>query len=256
VVRVSLYREDAVAFLRSLESESIDLILTDPPFMISKDTQLKREKSPKYKFKGTTVNLDYGGWDKQWKSKEEYLSWCKLWWKECIRVLKPYRHLVFFFDKAKVSYAWDFMEENGMIGRQPLFWIKENPTPGFRKVTFNNAVNEILWFTKGEVKQEFFNWKEGYSCDYILAPVVNQYSKSDGRRFHPTQKPVRVCSWIIRYLSKEGDLVADPFFGSGSVAVACIRLGRNFIGTEIDDEFYRKAKERIDNELKRTNLFD
>jgi len=252
---VELIYQDALEFLKSLKTESVDLIFTDPPFMISRETKLIRKKDTGYKFKGKTVDLDFGDWDKRWESKEEYLEWCKLWWNECIRVLKPYRHLVFFFDKAKISYAWDYMEENGMIGRQPLFWIKANPVPGFRKVCFNNSVELMLWFTKTAVKQKYFNYQEGYSNDYIMASVVPKKSKADGIRIHPTQKPVRVCEWIIRYLSKKGDLVVDPFAGSGSVAIACIRLGRQFKGVENNKEFFDKASKRIEKELNKLRLF-
>jgi len=79
--------------MKELPDESIDMILTDPPFMISKEVKIHRASNLKYK--GKDINLHFGSWDTQWKTREEYLDWCKLWLSECVRVLKPYRHLVF-----------------------------------------------------------------------------------------------------------------------------------------------------------------
>lgn len=244
-----LYCADSLKILTKFQNDSVDLILTDPPFMISQEVKIAR--SSNYKYKGKDIILDFGEWDKQWKTKEEYLDWCKNWWIECIRVLKDHRHFLFFFDKAKVSYAWDFMEENGMKGRSPLFWIKSNPVPRARKVDFMKAVEMCLWFTKKEIKIEYFNYQLGQHPDYIITPIP---SKNENR-CHPTQKPVKFCTWVISYLSNEGNIVLDPFLGSGTIAVACEKLNRKWIGIEVNEEYCKLAVKRIKEETKQKKLF-
>jgi len=90
--------------------------------MISQEIKIARSSNVKYR--GKDIDLDFGSWDKQWRTEEEYLDWCKRWLKECVRVLKPYRHLVFFFDKKKITPVWEYLENLGMKGRSPLYWIK------------------------------------------------------------------------------------------------------------------------------------
>lgn len=234
-----LYCADCLEVLKEMTDNSIDLILTDPPYMISKEIKIAR--SGNYKYKGKDISQDFGEWDKQWETKEDYIKWCKIWWKDCIRVLKNYKHLLFFFDKAKVSYAWDFMEENGMKGRSPIFWIKSNPVPRARKVDFMKSVEEILWFTKLAVKQKYFNWYLGQAKDYIIDSI------SHLPRFHPTQKPLKPLKQIMLYLSNQEEIVLDPFAGSGSTLVACKKLKRKWIGIEISEEFCEITKRRLKN---------
>lgn len=229
---------DAIEELKKLPDESIDLIITDPPYMISQEIKIGRSANCKYKAK-TDISLDFGEWDKQWGSMEEYLEWTKLWLKECVRVLKPYRHMVFFFDKRKISYVWDYLESLGMKGRSPLYWIKTNPVPRGRKVDFMKAVEMALWFTKGAVKQEYFNWQLGQAKDYVMDSIPNN------PLLHPTQKAeAPIKQWML-YLSKPNDLVHDPFCGSGTVLVVAKKLGRSYIGIDIDPKYCEIAKNRL-----------
>ena len=238
---------DCIEILKTFPDNCIDLILTDPPFMISSEIVIAR--SSDYKYKGKNISQDFGEWDKQWKDKKEYIKWCKKWWKECIRILKPYKHLLFFFGKAKVSYAWDYMEENGMIGRSPLFWIKTNPVPRARKVDFMKSIEEVLWFTKEKVKVGYFNYKLGQHPDYFKHCIVGHTTKADGKRYHPCQKPIALGKWIISYLSNPKDIVLDPFCGSGSFLVAAKALNRNYLGIDIDKNYTEISERRLRNTI-------
>jgi len=232
-----LYCGDALVILRQLPDESVDMILTDPPFMISQDVTIKRASH--YKYKGKDILLDFGEWDKQWSDDDAYLDWCKVWLKECVRVLKDYKHLLFFFDKRKISYVWEYLEGLGMVGRSPLFWIKSNPCPQARKVSFMKATEMCLWFTKKEVRQGYFNWQLGQHPDYVVAPIPTH------GRIHPTQKAEKPLEVWIKYLTGEGDVILDPFAGSGTTLVVAKRLNRRFIGIEIDEEYCKATVKRL-----------
>jgi len=225
--------------MKEIPDESIDMILTDPPFMISQEIKIARSANKKYLYQGKNINLDFGEWDKQWKTEQEYLSWCKRWLRECIRVLKPYRHLIFFFDKKKVTPIWNYLEKLGMKGRSPLYWIKSNPVPRGRKVDFMKAIEMALWFTKDSVKQTYFNWELGQARDYVIDSIPQH------PRYHPTQKAEKPLAQWVNYLSKEGDIVLDPFMGSGTTAVVARKLGRNFIGIELNPKYIKMAEKRL-----------
>lgn len=233
-----LYLGDARHFMSLLSDESVDFILTDPPWMISQEVTIHRASNLKYK--GKDISLHFGLWDDQWNDDWEYIAWCREWLAECVRVLKPCCHLVFFFDKKKVSYVWYYLEELGMKGRSPLFWLKTNPVPRGRKVDFMKSLEMALWFTKGAIKQERFNWKLGQQRDYVEASIPQN------PRYHPAQKPLEVLGVWIRYLSKEGELILDPFCGSGSTLVAARKTGRRWVGCDIDKDFLEVAKRRIE----------
>uniref|UniRef100_A0A7C4S2I0 Methyltransferase n=1 Tax=candidate division WOR-3 bacterium TaxID=2052148 RepID=A0A7C4S2I0_UNCW3 len=229
---------DALEELKKFPDESIDFILTDPPYMISKEIIIVRSQNVKYK--GKNIVLNFGEWDNQWKTPEEYIEWTKKWLKECVRILKPYRHLVFFFDKRKISYVWDYLESLNMKGRSPLYWIKENPVPRGRKVDFMQAVEMALWFTKEKVLQKYFNWQLGQAKDYVFDSIPNH------PRYHPTQKAEKPLSQWIKYLSNEGDIVLDPFVGSGTTAIVAKKLGRNYVGIDISKAYCELARKRLE----------
>lgn len=233
--------------MSEVDSESIDMILTDPPYMASQEMKISRSSNTKYK--GTDINYDFGGWDKQWKTEKEYLKWCKVWLKECIRVLKPYRHLIFFFDIKKITPVWDFLETLGMKGRSPLFWLKSNPVPRGRKVDFMRALEVALWFTKKAVKQDYFNWKLGQQLNYIRAAIPQN------PRLHPTQKAEKPLAVWIKYFSDEGDIILDPFLGSGTSLVVAKKLGRSYIGYEIVKDYVEMSKKRLARIVYQMELF-
>lgn len=228
---------DVIQELKKFPDESVDFILTDPPYMISKEIIIGRSQNVKYK--GKDIVLDFGEWDNQWKTSEEYMEWTKQWLKECVRILKPYRHLVFFFDKRKISYVWDYLESLNMKGRSPLYWIKENPVPRGRKVDFMKAVEMALWFTKEKVLQKFFNWQLGQAKDYVFDSIPHH------PRYHPTQKAEKPLSQWIKYLSNEGEIVLDPFSGSGTILLTAKKLKRNYIGIEINSDYIKIINKRL-----------
>lgn len=239
-----LYCADSTELVKEFPKNSIDMILTDPPYMISQEITISRGRNTQ-RFKGKDISLDFGDFDKQWETKEEYIKWCEGWILDCINILKDYRHFLLFFDKQKVSYVYDFAEKNNMISRQPLFFIKKNPVPQARGVKFMTSVEECIWLTKNNVKKEYFNYQLGQHRDYMILPIPHHTPKNDEKRIHPTQKPVKFGLWVLSYLSKENDIVLDPFAGSGSFLLASEKLNRRWIGIEKDERYCEHIKKRF-----------
>ena len=255
---IKLLHGDCLDYLKKFRDNYFDLILTDSPYFISKEVVIHRSMNPlKYKYVGKDIKLNFGKWDLQWKSKEEYRTWCFKWIKECFRILRKGGHFISFIDKFDLSYFVDFAKENNMIARQCLFWLKTNPVPRARKVNFMEALEMMVWFTKETTSRNFatFNYNLGQSPNYFFHCIVGHTTKTDGKRIHPTQKPVRLCQWIIRYLSNEGDIILDPFCGSGTTLIASYLLNRYCIGIEKDDLYYKEALKRIEKYTEQERLF-
>jgi len=214
------------------------MVLTDPPWMISSSVVIHRSMNPiKYRAKKSIV-LDFGPWD-HFESEEEYWRFTEGWLSECARVLKDRGHLITFFDLNKVTPLIEMARRHGLVMRQHLFWLKENPVPRARKVDFMVALEHACWFTKGSKSGATFHYELGQQANYVRAPLPNN------PRYHPTQKPVQVLEVWIRYLSDPGDVVLDPMCGSGSTLVAARRTGRRFIGIEIYPRYCEIARRRV-----------
>jgi adenine-specific DNA-methyltransferase len=234
---------DCLEFLASLPDESMDLVLTDPPYFIG---------------------FDGGkGWDKQWKSEAEYLAWCKLWTAECVRVLKPGRMLIVWGTLKTdtfLRYKLDILNEQaGMVGQNEIIWAYN--WGGRTKKNFARK-HEYAWvYSKG--KEFLFNaddvrverkmkvsMRTGDAHAAGTIPTLiweknNHTMSKDFINWHPTTKNVDILKRIIAAYTNEGDTVLDIFMGSGSTAVAAAELGRNTVGCETDDEYYRKLTERV-----------
>jgi len=236
--------------MKRIPNESIDLVLTDPPYMISGSTIIRRQRNPvkfgrEWKFKGKDINYQFGDWD-IFKDISDYLQFTSAWFQECIRSLRKGGHIVTFFDKHKITYLVHVAEEMNIKSRQCLFWIKSNPVPQARKVSLMSAVELCYWGTKETTARKFatFNYELGQHPDYIVCPICSGHERYDFG-FHPTQKPLKVIKWIIKYLSKKNDIVLDPFIGSGTTAVACKQLDRHYIGFEINSKYCEIAEKRL-----------
>lgn len=236
-VKLTLIQGDCLDSLPTLENESVDLILTDPPQNISRKDEITRLGG-----RGRAISYDFGDWD-FFKTKEEYLSFMKKWIDDCIQLLKPNCNFVIFIAREYLSYIGNYLVSKNFKWRQTLHWIKTNPVPHLRKVTFANGVEQAIFCSRGK---HIFNYKLGHSPNYIIAPIVmgKKRIKINGKT-HPTQKPEKVIDWIIKYLSNEGDIILDPFLGSGTTMFVCRDLKRSCIGIDISPEYIKMTKKRL-----------
>lgn len=243
---------DSLNVLPTFPDESVHCILTDPPWMISREVTIHRAANLKYK--GPPISLDIAPWDKQWVNRQEYLDWCYKWLAECVRILQPDRHLLFFFDKRNISYVVDYLEDLGCKFRGCLSWIKSNPCPRARQVNFLQSTESCLWFTKGLVKRQWFNWSLGQQLDYVVAPIPCSHSKKEPR-VHPTQKPGIFPRVYLSYLSNEGEIVLDPFCGSGIFLIEAAKMKRHYIGVDCEEQYVIAARERLSRIASEVQLF-
>lgn len=244
---------DCLELLKQLPDDSVDCVITDPPYNISKRGCDISRKSLSYKsYKSNMdIKLDFGEWD-NFETDKDFFEFTEKWFKECVRVLKPRGWIYIFFDKMKTGYFDLFLAPKyGIKSRSIFTWLKSNPVPSFRKVNWLSA-SEFIWVgSKGKCKLKNF-LEQNKMFNYMITPNKSSY----GVTSHPTEKPEVLIERFIMTSSKEGDIVLDPFFGSGTTGVACSKLGRNFIGMEKELEYVKTAEERIKPYLEQKKLKD
>lgn len=233
---VTLHNGDCIERMKNIKPHSIDLILTDPPynlgnFMKNRSTNLKKMRE---NFFGAA------GWDDL-----EYDDWVESmdqFFKESVRTLKTGGSMLVFMSIIKVETLIRLAEKNGLYYKTTGIWHKLNPMPRNMNLHFVNSTEAWVYFTY-KSKTGTFNNDGKMMHDFYESAVVSNGEKKAGK--HPTQKPILLMEHFISLLTYEGEIVVDPFMGSGSTGVAAKNLGRNFIGIELSEEYFKIAQERI-----------
>ncbi len=238
IQEINLYNDDCIKILKKLKDNTVDLIIADPPYVISTPSQFHTMKDRKNPRKGT----DLGAWDKEFDNN----AWIKLAYNK----LKKGGSLICFNDLKKASYIIDIANKNKLIYKDTLIWNKTNPMPRNRDRRYVQDIELIQWFVKPKEKWTFNRQKENFESCVKVFP-----SESGGgyKRIHPTQKPLKLIENIIEIHSNIGDLIVDPFSGSGSTMICAKKLGRSFYGSEIDKNYYEKSIKRYDEIFSKSN---
>ena len=210
---------DAVSWLRDQPSESVDLMITDPAY----------ESLEKHRAVGTTTRLKH--------SKSSSNDWFMVFpnarfgelFAEAFRVLKRDTHFYLFCDAETMFIAKPEAEKAGFRFWKPLVWDKRTIGMGYH---YRARYEFILFFEKGKRRLNDLG-----VADIITVPRIH--------RGYPAEKPAKVSEVLVKQSSQPGDVVADPFMGSGSVGVAALRLGRRFIGTDLNPEAVRLSAQRL-----------
>jgi modification methylase len=224
----------------------VDLIFADPPYNLTLTKPLFRPEGGEYK----GVKND---WDK-FDSLSDYSLFTWNWLFQAKRVLKDdgaiwitgTYHNIFLVGNALMAMDWFILND--------VIWIKSNPTPNFAGVRFCAATETLIWATKKQGARYTFNYhdmkafnngKQMRSDWYIPVCRGKERLKVDGKTAHPTQKPEALLELVILSTSNPGDVILDPFFGTGTTGVVADRFGREWVGIEDNDEYVDLAYNRI-----------
>ena len=222
-MNIDITNEDCLDFLKKIKSDTVDLILTDPPYEISRTTGFQSVVNGVQRF---AVSMDFGEWDYDFKGLDEVIT-------EFHRILKKGGTLIIFYDIWKISYLVKLLENVKFKQLRFIEWLKTNPVPINSKVNYLTNSREIALTAVKEGKPTFHS---KYDNGIYRHPIYHGKN-----RCHPTQKPLLLFEELITKHSNNGDLVVDCFLGSGTTALASKNTNRNFSGCEIDSGFYKKS---------------
>lgn len=213
-----------------MEDKSIDLIFTDPPYNV------RKYSTGNIKIKGRKdFNNDIATWDEGFSPKE--------WKDDFLRILKPTGNIFSFCGFNQLG-EWHNVFDPIFDTFTIFVWHKTNPPPKVRKAGFLNSCELIVCMWN---KKHTWNFgKQNEMHNFLETPLC----MGKERTKHPTQKPLKVLKHIIKIASNPGDIVFDPYMGSGSTGVAALTMDRDFIGIEKDSEYFDIAKERLKGDFK------
>lgn len=236
-----LYLADSLELLKNLPSESVDVIFADPPYFLSNGGITCKG--------GKAVSVNKGDWDKAatFEDKHKFnLDWIEL----CKKILKPNGTIWISGTLHNIYSVGVALEQENFKIMNNITWQKTNPPPNLSCKYFTHSTETILWAKKSGDAKHFFNYelmKElngGKQMKDVWSGALTPHKEKIFGK-HPTQKPLYLLKKILLASTREGDLVLDPFCGSGTTGVACKLLGRKFIGIDNDSDFIALAKERI-----------
>lgn len=231
---------DCFKLLGNVADGSVDMILTDPPYGIANDTKIIRNGNGQKYGKAKAITHDFGAWDK-FEGFEDFMDFTKRWVDLCVPKLRGGGMLVSFFDRDRINFLSHYLQSQyGFKCKGYFSFIKQNPVPQARKVKFQNGWEVAVMLQKPNGKLTF-NYENGQQPDYIILPICSGNERTE----HPTQKPLKAMYPFIKYFTNKGDLILDPFAGSGTTAVAARNLGRRFIAMEKEPKYAKIIRNRL-----------
>jgi len=252
-----LYNDDCFKVLSELPKESFDMIFADPPYMLSTGTSC---------FKWKKIKINKGKWDKS-NGIEKDFEFHKEWLRLCKELLKPNGTIWVsgtYHNILSCGYAMLLLDYHIL---NDIAWFKPNASPNLSCKYFTASHEELLWARKSKKAKHYFNYdamKNGdFPKDQLKKPNLQMRTvwsifttppveKTFGK--HPTQKPMALLERVITASTHEGDLILDPFMGSGTTGVAAIKLGRKFIGIDSNPEYVELSRKRIEDALSNKNF--
>ncbi len=239
---------DSVEMMKTLPSASVDIIFADPPYNLQLEGELLRPNNSK-------VDAVDDEWD-QFESFAAYDKFSRSWLTEARRVLKETGTLWVIGSYHNIFRIGTALQDMGFWMLNDVIWRKTNPMPNFRGKRFTNAHETLIWCSKGKGAKYRFNYEAMKALnedvqmrsDWLL-PICNGgeriKNEKDGKKAHPTQKPESLLHRVILSSTEPGDVVLDPFFGTGTTGAVAKKLGRNYVGVERDKDYLTVAKKRI-----------
>jgi modification methylase len=239
---------DCIDVMRSLPEASVDLIFADPPYNLQLRGDLHRPDN-------SLVDAVNDHWD-QFASFEAYDRFTRDWLSAARRLLKPHGAIWVIGSYHNVFRMGAELQNQGFWILNDVVWRKSNPMPNFKGKRFTNAHETLIWASRAEASKYTFNYEalkalnEGVQMrsDWVL-PICTGHEriKDDaGDKAHPTQKPEGLLHRVLIGTTNPGDVVLDPFFGTGTTGAVAKMLGRHYIGIEREEAYRKVALKRID----------
>ena len=243
-----IHRGDCIEVLKRLPDASVDMVFADPPYNLQLGGDLLRPDNSK-------VDAVDDDWDK-FASFAEYDAFTRAWLGECRRVLKPEGSIWVIGSYHNVFRLGSAIQDLGFWVLNDIIWRKSNPMPNFKGTRFTNAHETLIWAARSRDQKRYtfnydalkaFNEDTQMRSDWTFALCTGEerIKDAEGKKAHPTQKPEALLHRVLLSATRPGDVVLDPFFGTGTTGAAARRLGRHFIGIERDEDYVRVAETRI-----------
>lgn len=239
---------DCLELLPGLPSESVDLVFADPPYNLQIDRVLLRPDH-------SLVDGVNDNWDR-FTNNQQYDVFTRSWLSQCRRVLKPNGTLWAIGTYHNIFRVGTILQDLDFWILNDIIWIKVNPMPNFRGMRFTNAHETLIWaqkekglaYTFNHQAMKAFNDGAQMRSDWVIPVCKGRYRvREGGVKLHTAQKPESLLYRVLLASTRPGDVVLDPFFGSGTTGAVAKRLGRHFIGIEKEPDYVRAAGERIRN---------
>lgn len=245
--------------MKSLPDSSVDMIFADPPYNMQVEGTLLRTNGTKFE------GVEGSDWD-EFDSLSDYKEFTRSWLKEAQRILKKDRSSLWVIGSYQnIHVIGDVLQELGFWLINDIIWSKTNPTPNFQGTKFTNKQELLIWATPSKKTKYTFNYKTMKELnggkqmtsvwDIPVSSGSERIKDDEGNKLHPTQKPDKLMYNVIISSTKKGDLVLDPFMGSGTTGAIAKRLSRNYFGSEMDEKYVEYSKKRIDKEIQRDDEF-
>jgi len=244
----SILKGDCVGELEKLPAASVDVVFADPPYNLQLEGKLHRPDQ-------SEVDAVDNDWDK-FASFSAYDDFTRAWLLAVRRVMKPNATIWVIGSYHNIFRVGAILQDLGFWILNDIVWRKSNPMPNFRGRRFTNAHETMIWASRGPTKGYTFNYEALKAANdelqmrsdwlFPLCTGNERLKGADGKKVHPTQKPEALLHRILTASSRPGDVVLDPFFGTGTTGAVAKRLGRHFVGVEREQDYIDAATARID----------
>ena len=242
---------DCIKIMRDIPDASVDAIFADSPYnlQLGEKTLYRPEDQ-------TAARAVRDNWD-AFESNSEYDEFTRAWMRECKRILKPDGAMWVIGSYHNIFRVGAILQDMGFWILNDIVWVKTNPMPNFRGTRFTNAHETLIWATPTKTGKYTFNYEtmkklnggKQMRSDWDLNICLGEerVKGTDGKSLHNTQKPLDLLRRVILASTKAGDIILDPFVGSGTTAAAAKELGRQFIGIDREATYVNAARERVKN---------
>lgn len=243
----TIIQQDCIEAMRALPAASVDMIFADPPYNLQLGGDLNRPD-------GSFVDAVTDDWDK-FDSLSAYDAFTRAWLAEARRILKPDGTIWVIGSYHNIFKVGSAIQDLGFWILNDIIWRKANPMPNFKGTRFTNAHETLIWASMGEKAKYTFNYRSMKTLNDELQmrsdwefPICGgqERLKKNGTKVHPTQKPEALLYRVMLACTKPGDVILDPFFGTGTTGAVAKRLRRHWIGIEREGDYVAAAQERIE----------